>query len=71
MAGPELTGYERGNVDFWLNAIIGPSLEIREGFENYVVVMKDGRIVEAGETEALFASPQQAYTRALLTAVAQ
>ncbi len=42
-AGPDLTGYERGNVDFWLNGIVGPSLEIREGYENYVVVMKDGR----------------------------
>ncbi len=41
--GPELTGYERGNLDFWLPAIVDPSLEIREGFANYVVRMKDGR----------------------------
>ena len=29
--GPELTGYERGNIDFWLTAILTPSIEIREG----------------------------------------
>jgi len=56
-AGPDLTGYERGNVDFWLNGIIGPSLEIREGFENYVVVMKDGRaltgMIEAQDTRTV------------------
>ena len=42
---PELTGYERGNLDFWLPAIIDPSLEIREGFGNYVAKMKDGRVL--------------------------
>lgn len=43
MVGPDLTGYERGNLDFWLPAIIDPSLEIREGYTNFVVAMKDGR----------------------------
>lgn len=34
-----------------------------------VLVMKDGKLVEEGETGALFAAPQQDYTRALLQAV--
>ncbi len=41
--GPELTGYERQNLDFWLPSILNPSLELREGYLNYVVTMKDGR----------------------------
>ena len=29
---PDLTGYERKNLDFWLHGIIDPNLEIREGY---------------------------------------
>ncbi|MEM7011091.1 MAG: HEAT repeat domain-containing protein, partial [Verrucomicrobiota bacterium] len=43
--GPDLTPYERGNVDFWLPAIVDPSLEIREGYQTYVARMKDGRVL--------------------------
>lgn len=43
--GPDLTGYERQNLDFWLPAILNPSLELREGYLNYVASMKDGRKV--------------------------
>ena len=41
--GPELTGYERTNLDFWLTATLDPSIEIREGFGAYVVKLKDGQ----------------------------
>lgn len=42
---PDLTGYERGSLDFWLPAIVDPSLEIREGYGNYVAKLKDGRML--------------------------
>jgi peptide/nickel transport system ATP-binding protein len=34
-----------------------------------VVVMREGRVVEEGPTEAVFARPQHPYTRALLDAI--
>jgi len=43
--GPDLTGYERQNLDFWIPSIVNPSLELREGYLNYVASMKDGRKV--------------------------
>lgn len=43
--GPPLDGYERGNVMFWLNSIVEPSLEIREGFQSYVALTHDGRAI--------------------------
>lgn len=43
--GPDLTGYERGNVQFWLDNIMTPSLEIREGYGAYLVELKNGQIL--------------------------
>jgi len=43
--GPPLDGYERGNLTFWLNSIVEPSLEIREGFQSYLILTKDGRVL--------------------------
>jgi microcin C transport system ATP-binding protein len=43
-------------------------LAVIRAIAHRVIVMKDGRIVEHGETEALLASPTQAYTRELLAA---
>lgn len=40
--GPELTVYNRADLDSMLLAIVNPSAEIREGFENYSVETKDG-----------------------------
>ena len=43
--GPELTGYDRQSLEFWMLNITYPSLEIREGFGAYVAKLKDGRIL--------------------------
>ncbi len=41
--GPDLTGYKRDDLDNMLLHIVNPSAEIREGFENFLVVTEDGR----------------------------
>ncbi|MGV3659614.1 MAG: DUF7133 domain-containing protein [Prosthecobacter sp.] len=43
--GPDLTGYDRSNADFWLDNLFTPSLEIREGFGAYIVHTKNGQIL--------------------------
>ncbi|MDA1232846.1 MAG: c-type cytochrome, partial [Planctomycetota bacterium] len=43
--GPDLTPFARANMERMLISVVNPSLEIREGFENYVVVTNDGRIL--------------------------
>jgi len=43
--GPDLTPFARGNLERMLINVVNPSLEIREGFENYVVVTTDGRVL--------------------------
>lgn len=43
--GPDLTGYDRTNADFWLDNLFMPSLEIREGFGAYIVSTKGGQIL--------------------------
>jgi len=42
--GPDLTSYRRDDLQRMLSNIVNPSLEIREGFENYVVATDDGRV---------------------------
>src|SRR5262249_10245734 len=42
-AGPDLTGYERTNLDFMLLAIADPSAAIREEYTNFAVATTDGR----------------------------
>lgn len=43
--GPELTGYDRANADFWLDNLFNPSMEIREGFGAYIVKTKGGQFL--------------------------
>ena len=43
--GPDLTAYQRTELDSLLTAIIHPNAEIREGFETLHVRLKDGRIL--------------------------
>lgn len=42
--GPELTGYDRTSLDFWVLNIVYPSLEIREGYGSYDLRLKDGSV---------------------------
>ncbi len=43
--GPDLTSYQRGDLDRLLVNVVNPSAEIREGFEAYIVETKSGRVV--------------------------
>jgi putative heme-binding domain-containing protein len=43
--GPDLTGYERDNLDFMLPAIVDPSLGIREEYTLYQLSAKDGQVL--------------------------
>ncbi len=47
---------------------ISHDLRVIRALANDLLVMKDGRIVEAGPAAEIFASPQSEYTRALLAA---
>ncbi|HEX3654502.1 MAG TPA: c-type cytochrome, partial [Pirellulales bacterium] len=43
--GPDLTSFKRDDVTNMLTNIVNPSAEVREGFETYVAVTGDGRVV--------------------------
>lgn len=43
--GPDLTSFKRDDEERILKNVINPGLEIREGFENYIVVTTDGRVM--------------------------
>ncbi|MDF1634221.1 ABC transporter ATP-binding protein [Mycoplana sp. MJR14] len=47
---------------------ISHDLSVVRAMSDYVVVMKDGRIVEEGETDLIFEAPADAYTKALIGA---
>jgi putative heme-binding domain-containing protein len=41
--GPDLTGYERDNLGYWIENIVDPSASIRDEYLAFVVDTKDGR----------------------------
>jgi putative membrane-bound dehydrogenase-like protein len=43
--GPELTGSERGDLDFLLTSLIDPSALIRKEYQAQSVALKDGRVL--------------------------
>jgi putative membrane-bound dehydrogenase-like protein len=45
LVGPELDGYERGNLRFWMLAILDPSVDVREGYQTYRALTDDGRVL--------------------------
>src|SRR5690606_31246178 len=47
---------------------ISHDLSVIRAMADYIIVMKEGRIVEEGPTAAIFESPEQPYTRSLLAA---
>jgi len=50
---------------------ISHDLKVVRALSHYVVVMKQGRVVEEGDSETLFSHPQEAYTRTLFDAAFQ
>lgn len=43
--GPNLTSYQRDNIESMLLNVVNPSAEIREGFETSIVVTIDGQVL--------------------------
>ncbi|WP_075291810.1 ABC transporter ATP-binding protein [Pararhizobium arenae] len=48
---------------------ISHDLSVIKAMSDYVIVMKNGKIVEEGETDAIFDAPKQDYTKTLMNAV--
>ena len=47
---------------------ISHDLRVVRAMAHRIIVLKDGRVVEEGEAEAVVAAPREAYTRALMAA---
>jgi len=47
---------------------ISHDLRVIESISHNMIVMKEGRVIESGETTELFKNPKQDYTQTLLSA---
>ena len=47
---------------------ISHDLKVIRSISHYIIVMKEGRIVESGDSHQLFTAPEQTYTKKLLSA---
>ncbi|TIT87321.1 MAG: microcin ABC transporter ATP-binding protein, partial [Mesorhizobium sp.] len=47
---------------------ISHDLAVVRAMADYIIVMKQGKIVEEGPTEAIFSNPQAGYTQTLMNA---
>ncbi len=43
--GPDLTGADRGNLDFLMTSLVDPSALVRKEYQSQTVALKDGRLV--------------------------
>jgi putative membrane-bound dehydrogenase-like protein len=43
--GPELTGADRGNLDFLLTSLVDPGSQIRKEFQGQTLALRDGRVL--------------------------
>jgi putative membrane-bound dehydrogenase-like protein len=43
--GPELTGADRGNLDFLMTSLVDPSALIRKEYQSQTIALRDGRVL--------------------------
>ncbi len=43
--GPDLTGVERGNLDFLLTSLVDPSSLVRKEYQSQTIALRDGRVL--------------------------
>ena len=43
--GPDLTGAERGDLDFLLTSLIDPSASVRKEYQSQTIALRDGRVL--------------------------
>ena len=43
--GPDLTGAERGDLEFLLTSLVDPSAQIRKEYQSQTIALRDGRVV--------------------------